>query len=75
MLDPAMSPWDCAPMLPILREAGGHFSDWTRRTPTIHGADAVGTNARARGADRGDFEGREETREGMIDHGIHGSHS
>ncbi|MCW3058802.1 MAG: putative histidinol-phosphate phosphatase [Capsulimonas sp.] len=44
MMDSAMSPWDCAPMLPIMREAGGHFSDWTGK-PTIHGADAVATNA------------------------------
>ncbi|BDI30186.1 histidinol phosphate phosphatase [Capsulimonas corticalis] len=44
MLDPAMNPWDCAPMLPIMREAGGHFSDWSGKA-TIHGADAVATNA------------------------------
>ena len=44
MLDPEMNPWDCAPLLPILREAGGHFTDW-RGTPTIWGADAAGTNA------------------------------
>ncbi len=44
MLDPAMNPWDCAPLLPILREAGGHFTTW-EGTPTIWGADAVGTNA------------------------------
>jgi histidinol-phosphatase len=44
MLDPVINPWDCAPLLPILREAGGHFTDW-RGTPTIWGADAVGTNA------------------------------
>ncbi|HLL90518.1 MAG TPA: histidinol-phosphatase [Tepidisphaeraceae bacterium] len=44
MLDPAMNPWDCAPLLPILREAGGHFTDW-RGEPTIWGKDAVSTNA------------------------------
>lgn len=44
MLDYAMNPWDCAPMLPILREAGGHFSDWTGH-PTIWGKDAFGCNA------------------------------
>lgn len=43
MLDPAMKPWDCAPMPTILTEAGGRFSDW-RGTETIHGADAFGTN-------------------------------
>lgn len=44
MLDPAMNPWDCAPLLPILREAGGHFADWTG-SATIHGGDAFATNA------------------------------
>jgi histidinol-phosphatase len=44
MVDPSMNPWDCAPMLPILREAGGVFTDW-QGTPTIHGPDAVGVNA------------------------------
>lgn len=44
ILDSAMSPWDCAALLPILREAGGHFTDW-KGTPTIWGSEAVGTNA------------------------------
>jgi histidinol-phosphatase len=44
MLDTAMNPWDCAPMLPILREAGGHFTTWAGE-PTIHGKDGVATNA------------------------------
>ncbi len=44
MLDSAISPWDCAPMLPILREAGGHFADWTGKA-TVHGPDAFATNA------------------------------
>ena len=44
MLDPAMNPWDCAPLLPILREAGGHFTTW-KGEPTIWGPDAVSTNA------------------------------
>ena len=48
MLDPAMNPWDCAPLLPILREAGGHFTTWDG-TPTIWGPDAVGTNAALHG--------------------------
>ena len=29
MLDPAMNPWDCCALVPILREAGGAFTDWT----------------------------------------------
>jgi histidinol phosphatase-like enzyme (inositol monophosphatase family) len=41
--DPVMNPWDCAPLLPILEEAGGTFTDWRGRA-TIHGADAVSTN-------------------------------
>ncbi|MDG1401127.1 MAG: inositol monophosphatase family protein, partial [Candidatus Binatia bacterium] len=36
MFDPILAPWDCAPMLPILEEAGGVFVDW-RGNRTIHG--------------------------------------
>ena len=43
MLDAGMNPWDCAPILPILEEAGGRFTDWGG-TATIHGCDGVGTN-------------------------------
>ena len=43
MVDPKVNAWDVAPMLPILREAGGHFSDWNGN-PTIHGVDAIATN-------------------------------
>jgi histidinol-phosphatase len=43
MLDAGMNVWDCAPLLPILEEAGGHFTTWAG-VPTIHGSDAVGTN-------------------------------
>ena len=43
MLDPAMNPWDCAPMLPILQEAGGWFGDWSGKN-TIWGKDGVATN-------------------------------
>src|SRR5262249_55965252 len=28
MLDPVMNLWDCAPLLPIIEEAGGTFTDW-----------------------------------------------
>lgn len=45
MLDPHVSVWDNAPFLPILREAGGRFTDW-RGTETIHGSDSVSTNGR-----------------------------
>jgi histidinol-phosphatase len=43
MLDPRMNPWDCAALVPILKEAGGRFTDWTGCV-TIHGGDAVSTN-------------------------------
>jgi histidinol-phosphatase len=43
MLDPVMNVWDCAPLLPILEEAGGTFTDWRGRA-TIRGGNAVSTN-------------------------------
>jgi histidinol-phosphatase len=43
MLDPKMSIWDCAAILPIIEEAGGHFTDW-RGIRTIDGGDAISTN-------------------------------
>jgi histidinol-phosphatase len=43
MLDPEMKPWDCAALIPILREAGGTFTDWRGRT-TIYGGDGIATN-------------------------------
>ncbi|MCA1615745.1 MAG: inositol monophosphatase family protein [Acidobacteria bacterium] len=43
MLDPVMNVWDCAPLLPILEEAGGTFTDWRGRR-TIHGGNAISTN-------------------------------
>lgn len=43
MLDPIMSVWDCAPLLPILEEAGGTFTDWQGRK-TISGGNAISTN-------------------------------
>jgi histidinol phosphatase-like enzyme (inositol monophosphatase family) len=43
MLDPVMNVWDCAPLLPILEEAGGTFTDWNG-TRTIHGGNAISTN-------------------------------
>ena len=45
MLDPVMHPWDCAPFLPILREAGGTFTNWGGE-PTIYGGNAISTNGR-----------------------------
>ena len=42
MLDAIMSPWDCAPFPPILREAGGYFGDWQGKR-TIYGSEAMST--------------------------------
>ena len=43
MLDPVMNVWDCAPLLPILEEAGGTFTDWQGQR-TIRGGNAISTN-------------------------------
>ncbi len=43
MLDPVINPWDCAPMPPIFREAGGRFTTWAGEE-TIWGPDGFATN-------------------------------
>ncbi|MCG3120116.1 MAG: Histidinol-phosphatase [bacterium] len=43
MLDPRMAVWDNGPLLPILEEAGGRFTDW-QGNATIHGENAFSTN-------------------------------
>lgn len=43
MLDPVMNLWDCAPLLPIMEEAGGTFTDW-RGVRTASGGNAIATN-------------------------------
>jgi fructose-1,6-bisphosphatase/inositol monophosphatase family enzyme len=43
MLDPVMNLWDCAPLLPIMEEAGGKFTDW-RGVRTASGGNAIATN-------------------------------
>ena len=43
MLDPVMNVWDCAALAPIVREAGGTFTDW-RGEKTIRGGNAISTN-------------------------------
>ena len=43
MLDPVMNLWDCAPLLPIMEEAGGTFTDW-RGQKTVHGGNSIATN-------------------------------
>jgi histidinol-phosphatase len=45
MIDPALSVWDACALVPVLREAGGTFTDWRGR-PTIHGGEGVATNGR-----------------------------
>jgi len=45
MFDPILSPWDCAPLLPILEEAGGTFTDW-QGNRTIRGGSGISTNGR-----------------------------
>ena len=44
-LDPIMNVWDNAPLLPILREAGGTFTDWQGRR-TIHSGQGIACNGR-----------------------------
>lgn len=44
-LDPLMNVWDAGPMLPIVEEAGGRFTDW-RGVATIAGGDALASNGR-----------------------------
>jgi histidinol-phosphatase len=37
MFDPSISIWDVAPMVPILREAGGYFGSWSGEEGHTHG--------------------------------------
>ncbi|MEE3233724.1 MAG: inositol monophosphatase family protein [Candidatus Latescibacterota bacterium] len=41
--DPVMNPWDCGPLLPIMEEAQGTFTDWNGKA-TVDGKDAFSTN-------------------------------
>jgi len=45
MIDPEMSLWDTAALLPIIVEAGGRFTDWAG-AETVHSGEAVATNGR-----------------------------
>lgn len=47
MLDPVMNPWDCAPFVPVMREAGGYFGDWHGHA-TIHAGEGLATNGALR---------------------------
>ena len=44
-LDPIMSIWDCAALMPIVLEAGGTFTDWGG-VARIDGGHAISTNGR-----------------------------
>ena len=44
MVDPQMSAWDAAALLPIVEEAGGHFIDWEGNA-SIHSGNGVSVNA------------------------------
>jgi fructose-1,6-bisphosphatase/inositol monophosphatase family enzyme len=43
MVDPMMSDWDAAPLLVILEEAGGRFTDW-KGNAAIFGKEGVAAN-------------------------------
>jgi len=43
MVDPILSPWDAAPFLPILHEAGGRFTDRGGK-PRMDGGSGISTN-------------------------------
>ena len=43
MLDPVMNLWDCAPLLTIMEEARGTFTDWHGER-TVNGKNSIATN-------------------------------
>lgn len=43
VVDPVMAVWDIAPLVPIIREAGGQITDWNG-TPDPHSEKCVATN-------------------------------
>lgn len=44
MIDPLLNPWDCAPLVPIMQEAGGHFVDFDGKV-SIHSNNGMSINA------------------------------
>jgi myo-inositol-1(or 4)-monophosphatase len=44
-IDGTMKPWDSAALHPIVREAGGTFTDW-KGNPTIYGGNGLSTNGK-----------------------------
>ena len=51
MVDNLMSPWDAAALIPVIREAGGEYSDWAGQV-TAFGDGAMATNAALAGSVR-----------------------
>ena len=49
MIDAICNPWDVAAMIPILKEAGGSFTDWNGET-TPSGGNGVGSNGKVHDA-------------------------
>ncbi|MGH7199924.1 MAG: histidinol-phosphatase [Planctomycetaceae bacterium] len=47
MLDPLVSVWDAAALVPILQEAGGHYADW-KGEATIYSGHGFSSNAALR---------------------------
>jgi fructose-1,6-bisphosphatase/inositol monophosphatase family enzyme len=45
MVDAVLSPWDAAPLVPIIEEAGGVFTDWEGGHDVGGGGGAIATNA------------------------------
>ncbi len=45
MLDPVMSIWDAAAILPVIEEAGGRFTDWSGRA-TVTSKEGIACNTR-----------------------------
>lgn len=45
MVDTVLSPWDAAPLVPIIEEAGGVFTDWEGNRNWSGGGGAIATNA------------------------------
>ncbi len=43
MIDPIMNPWDGAPFIPIMEEAGGYFGDW-KGNRTIYSGEGLATS-------------------------------
>lgn len=48
MVDPELASWDAAALLPVMREAGGRFTD-LEGNETAHGGSGISTNGRLHG--------------------------